>query len=108
MIYFKKHQRVYQDGVSTIVAMCDEELIGKKLKGKNSVLDLAAYANFYKGDLISSEKALEIFSGFFASGGGRVSFNLVGKKVIKVASKFIDVSKASKFKSVPHLQVYKV
>lgn len=108
MIYFKKHQRVYGNRTSTIVAMCDADLIGKKLKSGNAVLDLATYAGFYKGEAISVEQAGKILSENVGKAGGGVSFNLVGKQVMAAAAKFANVSRAKKFGAVPHLQVYSV
>ncbi|MFH1247021.1 MAG: DUF424 family protein [Candidatus Micrarchaeota archaeon] len=108
MIYFKKHSRVYQSRVSTVIAMADCDLIGKKLKSGEACLDLAAYGDFYKGDEVSEKKAGEIFKEHFSANPRGVSFNLVGQQVMKAASKFVDVSKAKKFGKVPHLQVYQV
>lgn len=107
MVYFKKHQRVYDSHTSTVIAMADANLIGKKLKRGEAVLDLATYAGFYKGEEVSEKKAGEILAEHFANRDG-VSFNLVGSHCIKAASKFVDVSKAKKFGKVPHLQIYRV
>ncbi len=108
MIYFKKHQRVYGDHTSTVIAMADVDLIGKKLKSSNgAVLDLVMYGGFYKGDEITEKKAGEILADYFANRSG-VSFNLVGSQCIKAAGKFVDVSKAKKFGKTPHIQIYRV
>src|SRR3989338_5684505 len=105
MIYFKKHQRIYDDHTSVVIAMADVVLIGKKLKSNNgAVLDLGTYAGFYKGEEISEKQAAEILAGYFANRDG-VSFNLVGSECMKAASKCVDVSKAKKFGKVPHLQI---
>ncbi len=108
MIYFKKHQRTYGARVAVVIAMCDADLIGKKLKsGNGALLDLATYGGFYRGEEVSEKKAGEILAAYFANREG-VSFNLVGSECMKAASKYIDVSKAKKFGKVPHLQIYRV
>ncbi len=109
MICYKKHQRIYTERTSTVIAMCDENLIGKKLKGKNTVLDLGLYGNFYNGEKIPVKKAEEILDAMLKlSKSESVSFNLVGKDTVKVAGKFVDATKAHKFGAVPHLQIYAV
>ncbi len=110
MIYYKVHKRVYADRVSIVVAACDERLLGKKLKSKNGVLDLAAYASFYKGEHATVPEASAVLSKFLEQqkGGQNISFNLVGSETLGVAANFLDVSKAKKIASVPHLQVYSI
>ena len=53
MIFIKKHAA--EHGI--ILAMCDEELMGKVLKAGKLVLDLDKYASFYNGELVSDEQA---------------------------------------------------
>ena len=106
IIYFKKHERIYGERKTTVIAMCDVGLIGKKYSGKNGVLDLATYAGFYKGEEITLDKAKHLFDQYLLIPG--VSFNLVGVKTIEAAGKFLNVSKAKKIATIPHLQVYRV
>lgn len=106
LICYNKHERVSGEKISTVIAMCDEDLIGKKLKGKNAVLDLVTYASFYKGELIESDEAAKIVKSFFSQ--PNVSFNLVGKHTLAALKGVVNVSKAKKIGAVPHLQVYTV
>ncbi|MBI4406782.1 DUF424 family protein [Candidatus Micrarchaeota archaeon] len=108
MIYYKKHQRVYQDRVSVVIAMCDTDVIGKKLKKGKVFLDLDAYSSFYKGEMISRQEAKRVLQEFFQEKKAGVSFNLVGEQCVEAASGIIDTSKARSVAGVPHLQVYKV
>ncbi len=107
MIYYKKHQRVYAEKTSTVVAMCDEALIGKKIKSKATaaVLDLVTYANFYKGELLTPTQARAIFK-TLKEERENLSLNLVGTETLSAAKTVIDVSTAKKIGKIPHLQVY--
>ncbi len=104
MIYYKKNTRQYPEKTSVIVAMCDENLVGKKLVDKKTVLDLSTYAGFYKGELISAKQATEIIKQL--RGEENTSFNLVGKETLAAASQVFSITAARKIKSVPHLQIY--
>jgi len=61
-----------------IVAVCDEELIGKKLKEKNIQLDLSS--DFYNGEKKSEEEILKLFDEAYI-------VNLVGKKAVNLGKK---------------------
>ena len=58
-----------------IVAVCDEELIGKKLKEKYIQLDLSS--EFYKGEKKSEENILKLFDDAYI-------VNMVGKKAVNL------------------------
>ncbi len=104
MIYYKKNTRQYPETTSVIVAMCDENLIGKKLVDEKTALDLSTYAGFYKGELINAKQATEIIKQSY--GDENTSFNLVGKETIAAASQVFSITSARKIKNVPHLQIY--
>ena len=98
----KRHERVDRYGQKRIIiAICDKELLGKKLKQGQMVLDLAKYAAFYDGIDLTEEMAAEWIK-------SSRSLNLVGKKAIAAAKKVILVDEGSikSVKGVPHLQVY--
>lgn len=108
MLYYKRHERQLPNRTAVIIALCDEDLVGKKLRGKNTFLDLDAYRSFYIGNKLSLQQARELIADFFQSGSEEVSFNLVGKESLAAVEGFVDVSKARKIQGVPHLQVYRV
>ncbi|VVB76952.1 Uncharacterised protein [uncultured archaeon] len=101
MIFLKKYPT--QNGL--VIALCDEELIGKVLRGGRTVIDLARYASFYKGDLMSEEQAAS------AIGEGDVySLNVVGERSVRVV---IDLGIATeesvlRVGGVPFVQIYKL
>ena len=75
---FIKIHKTYRD----IVAICDEELIGKKFEeGK---FQLEVKENFYKGEKISEEKALKTMQDMLKEDA---TFNIVGEKSVNIALK---------------------
>lgn len=100
MIYFKSYEA--EKGV--ILAMCDEELIGKVIKEGEVVIDLDKYSDFYKGELISEEDAVE------ALGDEVFSANVVGKKSVEAVVK-AGLAKHGDEKiiaGIPFLQIFTV
>lgn len=65
-----------------IVTLCDKELIGKYFEQNKLQLDIKE--NFYKGDEINEEKAIEILKNMSREDA---TFNIVGKESIKTAIK---------------------
>lgn len=103
-MHAKVHDKRYPDGSTrTVIAACDAQLLGKVLQGEGeTILDLKTYKAFY-GEKVSEERLLEMLE-------DAENLNLVGEKVIGVASKVlpVDASKAKKIGGVPHLQFYKL
>ena len=90
-IYVKIHN-------SGIVAICDEELLGKELKqGK---LRFNVNENFYKGEKKTEEEAKKIMK-------EANSLNIVGKRSVKIALKLglINNDSIIVIGGVPHAQV---
>ncbi len=102
MIYVK----TYPTDNGYIVAMCDKDLLGKTLSEGKIHLELARYASFYKGDLVSADDAKREM--------GKIkrlyTANIVGKDAVGV---FIELGLAEKgdvkmVSGVPFLQVYQM
>ena len=101
MIFLKKHAA--EQG--TILAMCDEELIGKVLSKGELCIDLDRYADFYRGELVSEQKASvmvnedEIFSA-----------NVVGERSVAVlmSKGLVGDNEVRKVGGVPFVQIFKV
>lgn len=101
MIFLKK----YASEHGAVLAMCDEELLGRVLKQGKIYLDLEKYAGFYKGELLNEEEASGI-----VKGEEIYSANVVGERSVAIMmSKGIvgkdDVKKVGK---VPFVQIYNV
>ncbi|MEM3364162.1 MAG: DUF424 family protein [Candidatus Micrarchaeia archaeon] len=92
------HCRRHEYKGKVVFALCDKDLIGKKLEEGSIVLDLDKYRNFYIGD------DLESFDGTFES------INAVGEKSTTfLIEKGIAAKKDLKYiAGVPILQVYKI
>lgn len=81
-----------------IVAICDSELIGKKIKDNKIILDLNS--NFYKGEEKREDEIKEIIRKAYV-------INAVGKKSVGFLVKlgYISEKEAIKVKNVPHVQI---
>lgn len=81
----------------TILAICDNNLIGKKFEEKNLQLDLTS--NFYKGEKKSEKEIINYLKDCY-------TVNIVGEKSINLAIKLgiINKSKVIKIKNIPHAQ----
>lgn len=99
MIYFNS----YATDHGSVVAMCDEELIGRVLREGKLVVDLDRYAPFYKGELLGEAEA-----------AGRISSermysaNIVGERSVGIVVKFglVDAGSVRRVEGVPFVQVY--
>ncbi len=94
-MYLKIHERQNRK----IVAVCDEDLIGKTFEEKDLQLKISEY--FYKGSILSEQEIINILK-------DATNINLVGKKTIEVALKnnIISNDHIIKIQGVPHAQVF--
>ena len=86
---------------SEIVAICDADLIGKKIEGRDKCIE--ASKSFYKGEKKTEKEVLEIMK-------EATSLNLLGKKAVSIAlkSRIIEKEGIIKIKNVPHAQMYQL
>lgn len=99
MIYFKSYGTEH----GAVLAMCDEELIGRVLKRDKLVLDLDRYASFYKGELLSEEEAAARLA------GERIySANVVGERSIRIVVDcgLAEPSDVTSAEGVPFVQLF--
>ncbi len=84
-----------------VVAVCDEELIGKTFS--EGELTLQVTERFYKGDQLSDEEAYEIMK-------DAINLNIVGERAINLALKNELISKENiiTIQKIPHAQVYQI
>lgn len=85
-----------QDG-RKIVAICDNDLIGKKFGEGNLQLDLSS--SFYRGEEMSEEGIIRLIESSYI-------VNIVGEKSIKLAIKWgiVDKGNIIKIKNIPQVQ----
>ena len=97
MIYIKKN--ISQD--SEILAVCDEDLIGKIFKDKKMKLEITE--RFYKGNLVDEKEAIKSMQ-------EARNINIVGKNSIKLAIKYniIDKENVIKIKKIPHALICEI
>ena len=85
-----------------ILALCDEELLGKKYKEGEMVIDLEKYGSFYNGQSVSENSDhLENIA------KGATSINAVGERSIVALGKMgFETGNSRKIEGVPHLQIF--
>ncbi|MBI4399323.1 DUF424 domain-containing protein [Candidatus Micrarchaeota archaeon] len=86
-----------------LVAICDKDLLGKKLKEGDIVLDLEKYQNFYKGNIATEREIITALK-------GATSINIVGIRSLEAAKKagITTGEEAILINRVPHLQIYRI
>lgn len=91
--------KVHTSGGRSVVALCDEDLIGKTLEQGKLRLEISE--RFYKGDKLSEKEILPIIK-------NSENLNIVGEKSINFAlkHKIITQEHIIKIKGVPHAQIY--
>lgn len=96
-MYVKIH--IYKG--SEIIAICDANLIGKKIEGRDRCIE--ASKRFYKGEKKSEKEIVEIMK-------QAENLNLLGKKTVSLAlkNKIIKREGIIKIKDVPHAQMYQL
>ncbi len=103
MIYIKIHETEH----GAMIAMCDEKVLGKIYKDKKTgmILDLIKYSEFYKGELFSAKKGVEILKGTYLYSG-----NIVGEEAVSVVIKagLATGSEIKKIDNVPSIQIFKI
>jgi len=94
---------VFTDKKDVVVVICDEDLLGKKLKMKERKITIEISEKFYGGKLIDEEKAIKLLNK--ATIG-----NLMGKNIVELASKngFIVKENVILIDGVPHAQFVKL
>lgn len=82
----------------SIIAICDKELLGRKLEQKNTQLDLSG--EFFNGEKKTESEILNIIED---AAKEDACFNIVGKKAINCALKagIIDKKGIKKIQGVP-------
>jgi len=96
-VYVKSMRR----GKDTIVAVCDEELLGVTLQGGR--VPFTVNEGFYRGILGDVEEALEIMR-------HATICNLVGKRIVQAAMgrRMVHERAVIYFGDVPHAQIVKL
>ena len=91
--------KIYRSGTDLIVAVCDKDLLGKKLKQGNITVEISE--GFYKGDLASDVEVVEALA-------NATTANLFGEKAVACAIKCggVDPECVMMISGVPHAQIF--
>lgn len=97
------YMRVHRSGHERIVAVCDSEVIGKRLQEGKVVLDLGRYRQFYEGRISPPSSVRKEMK-------SATSMNIVGERSVGIAIQLGMVRKedVGYICKVPHVQVYRV
>jgi len=89
--------KVHKKDEKTVVAVCDDELLGKKFEEGNLQLDLSS--DFYKGNKLSDKEIGDLVRNADA-------VNLVGERAVAlgIAEGIIEQKHIIKIKGIPHAQ----
>jgi hypothetical protein len=95
---FIKIHKAYRE----VIAICDEDLLGKKFEDGKRVLDVRE--NFFKGEKIEESKLLELMQEFVKSDA---TFNIIGEKSVSIAIKAGIITKdgIKRIKGIPYALV---
>ena len=93
--------KIYKNGEHVLIAACDKEVLGKKLKHGNSVVEISKA--FYGGEYVSEE---ELKKSLYEA----TTINLFGEKTIMCAIKcgFIDPDSVIMIDYIPHAQIFRI
>lgn len=93
--------KIHKSGNQMIVAVCDKELIGKKLKKGELVIEITE--TFYKGEIASEDKIIEAIS-------KATTANIFGSLAVKCAvdAGLIDPGCVIYVDGIPHAQLYRL
>jgi len=96
-MYLKIHYTGEQYGHRFVIAVCDEELIGKTLKDRK--YEIKVNESFYKGDIMDEEEVIKILK-------DSTNANLLGEKATAAGLKAGVITKENiiKISGIPHAQ----
>lgn len=85
-----------------ILAVCDDDLLGKRFEEGNKVLDVRE--NFFKGEKMGENELLKLMRDLVKSD---VTFNIIGEKSVQIALKagIISQEGVKKIKGIPYALV---
>jgi len=96
-IYIKR----YELGLDVLVAVCDSELIGRRLE--EGELSLEVSESFYKGEAVTEREVI-------ANLRQATIANLVGERAVRcaLANSFIEEANVIFIEGVPHAQMVRI
>lgn len=100
MIYYRLHST--ENG--NMLAMCDSTLVDRVLSEGEVEINLRDYSDFYKGQLVSKEAALDLVEKIEI-----ISANIVGEEAVEVCLKkgLIKRGHVKRVEKVPYAQAFR-
>ena len=95
------YAKVFTTKYDVLVAICDRELLGKKIRWKD--FEIVVSKSFYGGEIVDENECVELMKK--ATIG-----NLMGKKIVELSIKegFIEKKNVIVIDGVPHAQFVKL
>ncbi|MDD3043809.1 MAG: DUF424 family protein [Methanosarcinaceae archaeon] len=95
------YMKIYENGRNFLVAACDRELLGKKIKHGNAVVEISRA--FYEGEIVTEQELI-------ANLEKATTANLFGERTVQCAVKngLIDPDTAILIGEVAHAQIFRV
>ncbi len=95
--------RIHNNPQGKVVAVCDEDLLGKVLEDKDVRMDLERYRSFYDERKAGSDEVEEALRSFDSA-------NIVGKEAVGVAVRMGLAGKKDVMyiKRTPYIQIYRL
>lgn len=95
--------KIHKSPQGKIVAVCDEDLLGKVLEDKDIYMDLDKFRSFYDERKVGPQDVEEALKSFDSA-------NIVGKEAVAVAIKMGLVGKKDVMyiKRTPYIQIYRL
>jgi uncharacterized protein len=95
--------KIHVAGKGKVVAVCDEDLIGKILDDGKVYMDLDRYRSFYTGEKADADKVRKALKDFSSA-------NMVGKESVGVALSLGLVARKDVMyiNKTPYIQIYNV
>jgi len=97
----KFYVKIHVSARGKVVAICDEELLGKKFENGEKQLDIKE--DFYKGELLSKEDVIKIIK-------SESNINLVGRRIIEICINegMINEEDVLEVKGVPYAMIFEI
>lgn len=92
--------KLWEQGKQVLLAICDENILGKTLKQGNIVFQVRE--DFYKGSLVSMQEAVDLIE-------KSIIVNMIGQRIVKEAVEkgLVHPEAVLKIDGVPHAQIVK-
>jgi len=97
----KFYVKIHVSARGKVVAICDEELLGKKFENGEKQLDVKE--DFYKGELLSKEDVIKIIK-------SESNVSLVGRRIIElcISKGIIYKENVLEVKGIPYAMIFEI